>query len=208
MARAFTGRIGGVALGGVLALGVVGSVLAAEEPVTIENFAFDPADLTVSVGDTVTWSNKDSAAHTATADGGSFDTGTIAAGSSKSVTFSKAGTFTYHCKIHASMTARVVVEAASGGGGGGATTSRRRTPPAEPAPAHRPSRSTSSPRSWSLPASAGCGWAACSHASASAGTSGRLAHGVSDRAAGRRNRTRGATCRRGPRAASAASSRP
>jgi len=122
MARAFTARIGGVALGGVLALGVVGSVLAAEEPVTIENFAFDPADLTVSVGDTVTWSNKDSTAHTATADGGAFDTGTIAAGSSKSVTFSRAGTFTYHCKIHASMTAQVVVEAASGGGGGGATT--------------------------------------------------------------------------------------
>ena len=121
MARAFTGRIGGVALGGVLALGVVGSVLAAEEPVTIENFAFDPADLTVSVGDTITWSNKDSAAHTATADGGSFDTGTIAAGSSKSVTFSTAGTFAYHCKIHASMTARVVVEAASGGGGGATT---------------------------------------------------------------------------------------
>jgi plastocyanin len=121
MARAFTARIGGVALGGVIALGVVGNVLAAEESVTIENFAFDPADLTVSVGDTVTWSNNDSAAHTATADGGSFDTGTIAGGGAKGVTFSTAGTFTYHCRIHATMTGRVVVQA-TGGGGGSATT--------------------------------------------------------------------------------------
>jgi plastocyanin len=134
MARAFTARIGGVALGGVLALGVVGSVLAAEESVTIENFAFDPADLTVSVGDTVTWSNSDSAAHTATADGGSFDTGTIASRSAKSVTFSTAGTFTYHCRIHASMTGQVVVQAASGGGGGGGAT----TPPTDTAPRPEP----------------------------------------------------------------------
>ena len=133
MARAFTARIGGVALGGVIALGVVGNVLAAEESVTIENFAFDPADLTVSVGDTVTWTNDDSAAHTATADGGSFDTGTIASGTAKSVTFSKAGTFTYHCTIHATMNGRVVVEAASGGGGGGAT-----TPPTDTAPRPEP----------------------------------------------------------------------
>ena len=132
MARAFTARIGGVALGGVLAVTVVGSVLAAEEPVTIEDFAFDPADLTVSVGDTVTWSNDDSAAHTATADGGSFDTGAIASGGATSVTFSTAGTFTYHCSIHATMTARVVVRAASGGGSGATT------PPTDTAPRPEP----------------------------------------------------------------------
>ena len=135
MARAFTARIGGVALGGVIALGVVGNVLAAEESVTIENFAFDPADLTVSVGDTVTWSNDDSAAHTATADGGSFDTGTIASGNAKSVTFSKAGTFTYHCSIHATMTGRIVVEAANGGGGGGGGAT---TPPTDTDPMKAP----------------------------------------------------------------------
>jgi plastocyanin len=134
MARAFTARIGGVALGGVLAVTVVGSVLAAEEPVTIEGFAFDPADLTVSVGDTITWSNKDSAAHTATADGGSFDTGAIASGSATSVTFATAGTFTYHCSIHPTMTGRVVVQAASGGGGGRATTPPTDTDP-RPEPA-------------------------------------------------------------------------
>src|SRR5262245_12237130 len=131
MARAFTARIGGVALGGVLAVTVVGSVLAAEESVTIENFRFDPADLTVSVGDTVTWTNNDTAAHTATADGGAFDTGTIGAGTSKSVTFSKAGTFTYHCVIHRTMTAQIVVQAASGGSG--AT-----TPPTDTAPRPEP----------------------------------------------------------------------
>ena len=139
MARAFTARIGGVALGAVLALGVVGSVLAAEESVTIENFAFDPADLTVSVGDTVTWSNKDTAAHTATGDGGAFDTGTIASGAAKSVTFSKAGTFTYHCRIHPAMTGRIVVRAATGGGSGATTpptdTAPRPEPPVPAAPA-------------------------------------------------------------------------
>jgi plastocyanin len=118
--RAFTVRLGGVALGAALALGVVGSVLAAEESVSIQGFAFDPADLTVHVGDTVTWTNQDGATHTATADGGAFDTGNIGGGSSKQVTFSTAGTFPYHCSIHASMHGTITVAAA--GSGGGATT--------------------------------------------------------------------------------------
>ncbi|HET7472644.1 MAG TPA: hypothetical protein VFJ71_05935, partial [Candidatus Limnocylindrales bacterium] len=54
--------------------------------------------------------------HTATANDGSFDTGTITSSTAKSVTFSTAGTFAYHCKIHPAMAATVVVEAAAGGG--------------------------------------------------------------------------------------------
>ena len=48
--------------------------------ITIENFAFTPASVTVTAGATVTWTNNDSAPHTATGDGGEFDTGNIAQG--------------------------------------------------------------------------------------------------------------------------------
>jgi plastocyanin len=94
-------------------------VLAADQAVTIEGFAFSPGTVTVNVGDSVTWTNNDSAAHTATGSG--FDTGNIANGASDSVTFQSAGTFDYACSIHLQMTGTVVVRAA-GGGGAGATT--------------------------------------------------------------------------------------
>ena len=104
------------ALGGVLALvgaGLGSTVLAADHGVDIAGFAFSPQSITIAVGDTVTWSNADAQGHTATADDGSFDTGTIAGGTSKSATFSTAGTFTYHCKIHPAMTATIVVAAST-----------------------------------------------------------------------------------------------
>ena len=83
---------------------------AAKNAVVIENFAFSPATLTVKVGDSVTWTNQDSVGHTITADDNSFDTGIIEQGKSKSNTFSKAGTYTYHCGVHPSMTGKIVVE--------------------------------------------------------------------------------------------------
>lgn len=78
--------------------------------VTIQNFAFSPATLTVKVGDKVTWTNKDSAGHSATADDGSFDTGVLAQGQSGSITFSKAGTYTYHCSVHPMMKGTIIVQ--------------------------------------------------------------------------------------------------
>lgn len=86
------------------------SQTSGQTAVTIENMAFSPTTLTVKVGDSVTWTNKDSFEHTVTADDGSFDTGAIGSGQSKSVTFDKAGIFTYHCNIHPNMTATIVVE--------------------------------------------------------------------------------------------------
>ena len=86
------------------------SPVASKNAVTIQNMAFSPASLTVKVGDKVTWTNQDSVGHSATADNNSFDTGVIAQGQSGSVTFSKTGTYTYHCKIHPSMTGKIVVE--------------------------------------------------------------------------------------------------
>ncbi len=79
--------------------------------VTIENFAFSSDDITVKKGTTVTWTNKDSAAHTVTADDGNGpNSQTLAQGDSYSFKFDKAGTFKYHCQIHSSMTGTVTVE--------------------------------------------------------------------------------------------------
>ena len=75
----------------------------------IKSFSFTTKEVHVAVGGTVVFDNQDSTTHTATADDGSFDTGNIAAGSQKTVSFPKAGTFTFHCKIHASMTGSIVV---------------------------------------------------------------------------------------------------
>jgi MYXO-CTERM domain-containing protein len=99
-------------LGGIVAIfasGLGSVAFAANHDVDIASFAFSPGSVTVAVGDTVTWTNADPQGHTATADDASFDTGTIANGASKSVTFSTAGTIAYHCKIHPAMTATITV---------------------------------------------------------------------------------------------------
>lgn len=77
--------------------------------VQIQNFAFSSASITVKVGDIVTWTNQDSAGHSATADDSSFDTGVLDQGKSGTATFQKAGTFTYHCSVHPNMKGTVVV---------------------------------------------------------------------------------------------------
>ena len=92
---------------------------AAASGVTIKDFKFAPASITVHEGDTITWTNQDIAPHTATASDGSFDTGNISKGGSGSATFSKAGTIPYICSIHPNMKGTVVVAAASGSDNGG-----------------------------------------------------------------------------------------
>lgn len=84
--------------------------MSAATQVYIKGFAFSISSLTVINGTTVTWTNNDATAHTVTADDNSFDSGNIASGSSFSKTFSAAGTFAYHCKIHTTMTANIIVE--------------------------------------------------------------------------------------------------
>lgn len=78
-------------------------------PVTIAEFAFDPADLAVKAGTTVTWTNRDPVGHTATADDGSFDCRPLPNGASLSFTFETAGTYEYHCAIHPSIKGRITV---------------------------------------------------------------------------------------------------
>ena len=86
---------------------------AASGSVTIQNFAFNPGTVNVNTGDTVTWTNRDSSPHTATGNGGSFNTGTLKKGQSASHTFAKPGRFAYICAIHPNMKGTVVVAGAA-----------------------------------------------------------------------------------------------
>lgn len=79
-------------------------------PIEISNFAFSPNTLTIGIGDTVTWTNKDSAVHTIVSDSGTeINSGSLANGASYSHTFTSAGTYDYHCSIHTSMKGKVIV---------------------------------------------------------------------------------------------------
>ncbi len=80
----------------------------ATNAVSIGDFKFEPADITVAVGTTVTWTNNNTQPHTATS-AGNFDTGAIQPGASMTVTFDKAGTFSYICSFHPFMTGSVTV---------------------------------------------------------------------------------------------------
>jgi plastocyanin len=82
---------------------------ASDTTVTIADFSFTPASITIHVGDTVTWTNHGPSAHTATANNGSFNTGVLQKGQSGSHTFNTAGTFSYICSIHPFMHGTVVV---------------------------------------------------------------------------------------------------
>jgi plastocyanin len=83
---------------------------AASDPtVTIADFQFTPATITIHVGDTVTWVNNGPSAHTATASNNSFNTGVLQKGKTASHTFTTAGTFSYICSIHPFMHGTVIV---------------------------------------------------------------------------------------------------
>jgi plastocyanin len=76
--------------------------------VSIQNFAFSPSTLTVPSGTTVIWTNKDSAHHTVTGD--TWQSSNLATNQTYSRTFSQAGTYSYHCSIHPSMTGSILVQ--------------------------------------------------------------------------------------------------
>ncbi len=81
----------------------------ATDRVSIRNMSFQPADIQVTVGTTVTWQNGDGVSHTVTSDGGMFDSGLLKDGDSFTFTFTAAGTFTYHCAVHPGMRGSVLV---------------------------------------------------------------------------------------------------
>jgi plastocyanin len=117
LVKRFGMLVGVLAAISVLTLTPGGGLLGADAQdgaaVTIVDFAFQPASLEVPAGSTVTWTNSGAATHTVTADNGAFDSGRLAPGASFSQTFDTAGTFTYHCEIHAQMVGTIVVIEAS-----------------------------------------------------------------------------------------------
>lgn len=83
---------------------------ATAETVEIADFAFAPAELTVSTGTPVTWTNADGVAHSIRAEDGSFESPDFDQGGTFSFVFNEPGTYAYVCGIHDSMRGTVVVE--------------------------------------------------------------------------------------------------
>src|SRR5882762_7940141 len=105
---------------------------SADQTCVTANNCYDPAQVNVAPGDTVTWTNADTASHTVTSGkpsdnqtGTVFDSSLVKAGATFAFKFTDAGTFDYYCQVHPWMTGQVIVAAASattGGTSGGATT--------------------------------------------------------------------------------------
>ncbi len=77
--------------------------------VVIQNYQYTPQVLNVTVGTTVTWTNRDPVPHTVTADNGAFSSGNLSQGATFSFTFTKPGTYEYYCEIHTFMHGTIVV---------------------------------------------------------------------------------------------------
>jgi plastocyanin len=105
-------------LSAVLTLGLVGSALSTPAAmaapgttkVAIKNFVYNPASITVVVGETVEWVNEDSAQHNVTANDGSFKSPNLNQGNTFSHKFEKAGTYAYYCTFHRGMKGTVIVK--------------------------------------------------------------------------------------------------
>jgi plastocyanin len=83
---------------------------ATSAEVKIDNFSFGPQTITVSVGTTVTWTNRDDIPHTSVSTEGVFKSKVMDTDDRFSYTFTKAGTYPYYCSIHPKMTGQVVVK--------------------------------------------------------------------------------------------------
>jgi len=78
--------------------------------VTIDNFSFGPQSVTVPLGATVTWTNRDDIPHTVVSTDGVFKSKVRDTDEKFSYTFTKAGTYPYFCSVHPKMTGTVVVQ--------------------------------------------------------------------------------------------------
>jgi plastocyanin len=83
---------------------------AAAAAVKIDNFSFGPANLTVAVGTTITWTNNDDVPHTVVSEDKLFKSKALDTEDKFSYTFTKPGTYNYFCSVHPKMTAKVVVQ--------------------------------------------------------------------------------------------------
>jgi amicyanin len=84
--------------------------------VAIDNFTFTPAELTVSAGDTVTWTNRDDVPHTVVSQGSdpTLRSDALDTSDTYSHAFPRPGTYDYYCSIHTHMTGRIVVKPLQG----------------------------------------------------------------------------------------------
>jgi plastocyanin len=83
---------------------------AADAEVKIDNFSFGPQALTVPIGATVTWTNRDDIPHTVVSTDGMFKSKVRDTDEKFAYTFTKAGTYPYYCSVHPKMTGKVVVQ--------------------------------------------------------------------------------------------------
>jgi plastocyanin len=83
---------------------------ASTAEVKIDNFVFGPAAVTVPVGTTVTWVNRDDIPHTVVSTEKVFKSKVLDTDEKFSFTFTKAGEYPYFCSIHPKMTGKVVVQ--------------------------------------------------------------------------------------------------
>jgi plastocyanin len=87
----------------------IGAARAEDSIVTIDNFTFQPAELTVKTGTTVTWQNHDDIPHTIVS-AGKFRSKTMDTDDSFSFTFTAVGDYKYFCSLHPHMTGTIRVE--------------------------------------------------------------------------------------------------
>ena len=78
--------------------------------VTIDNFSFGPATLSISAGATVTWTNRDDVPHTVVSTGKKFSSPALDTDEHFSFTFTDKGTYEYYCSVHPKMTGKVIVQ--------------------------------------------------------------------------------------------------
>src|SRR5580698_3227360 len=95
------GRVGGVGAQEKAPAGVA---------VKIDNFSFGPATVTVPVGTTITWTNRDDIPHTVVSTDGVFQSTVMDTDDKFSFVFSKPGTYPYFCSIHPKMTGQIIVQ--------------------------------------------------------------------------------------------------
>jgi plastocyanin len=84
--------------------------VTAASDVKVDNFTFGPGTLTVPVGTTVTWTNRDDIPHTVVSTEGAFKSKVLDTDEKYAFTFGKTGSYSYFCSIHPKMTGKIVVQ--------------------------------------------------------------------------------------------------
>ena len=131
-----------------------GASAAATRTVAMRNIKFNPRNITIDRGDTVTWENEDAERHNAIGEDNSFDTPVIDQGETSQHTFNNAGTIDYFCTLHANMEGTITVRGSGGGGGGGGVGTAPRAAAPAPAARRRPGPAAARPvlAPWARPA--------------------------------------------------------